>query len=149
MIKKILNQQKGTLKVIFKKPISDQISKLDRLTHFNGRLLDQYNSLIGFADLEKLHEKIGRKALKFNVIYTIYLILLSGHIQDQLLITQNKRQSILIELLSTRKELNSLQSEIQNSKRGTDNKYLQLVQQEYDILNKESELNDHFNLGQL
>lgn len=54
---------------------------------------------------------------------------------------------ILMELLSTRKELNNLQSEIQNSKRGTDNKYLQLVQQEHVVLKKESELNDYLIIG--
>uniref|UniRef100_A0A182QC76 Coiled-coil domain-containing protein 51 n=1 Tax=Anopheles farauti TaxID=69004 RepID=A0A182QC76_9DIPT len=66
-------------------------------------------------------------------------------IQDQLQLVQERRRHILLELTLVRKQLQDIHIELQKATRG-EHRYVELIKQEFDVLAREKEKNQIFQI---
>lgn len=57
------------------KLISNHFKKFDQFNNLNKSLLNQYNSLVGFTELDRITNKIGKYHLTIFNVYIVYIVI--------------------------------------------------------------------------
>ncbi|CAO1307254.1 unnamed protein product [Diamesa tonsa] len=104
----------------------NKINKFKKIAYFKEGVVDFYQKLVGFNEMEIFHN---------GIIQT----------QEELQKIQFKRVNLSVELLNVRSVLNDLQTQLLDCKRGQP-RFLTLVKKECDVIQNENHLSDLYKL---
>lgn len=97
-----------------------------KVQEFSYIALAKYNELIGWNEIEQAYKKV------------------TG-LQESLHKIQSERTMLQMQMANVRSELASLQSEINDHKRG-ESKYLELMKKEFEVIQQKNKLEEHYTI---